>query len=136
MCKNILLSSCFLVLLAPSLVAPLKVIAADPPTSGPVVIENPLENVDSIPDLIFTFVDVATSIGFYVAVFFILYTGFMFVTARGDTGKLKTAKEAFLWTVVGTAVLLGARVIADVIQGTLDDITIRHVDPQHEVTFS
>lgn len=99
----------------------------DPPS---VVIKNPLK-IDSIPDLIFTFVEVATTIGFYIAVFFIIYSGFLFVTARGNETKLGKAKEAFLWTVIGTAVLLGARVIANVIQGTLNEIKAEV--PQHEI---
>jgi len=94
-------------------------------------IGNPLK-VDSVEKLIFSVVDIATTIGFYIAVFFIIYVGFKFVTARGDISKLKDARNAFLWTVVGTAVLLGARVISEVIQGTIDQIKAE-APQQHDI---
>lgn len=94
-------------------------------------IPNPLK-FDSIQEAILGAVDIATTIGFYVAVFFIIYSGFLFVKARGNPEGIKSAKEAFLWTVIGTAVLIGARVIADVVQGTIDQLEARQVDPQHE----
>lgn len=108
---------------------PILVFAAGGDVPG---ITNPLK-VDSIKDLIFEVVKVATTIGFYVAVFFIIYSGFLFVTARGNEKKVGDAKNAIIWTVIGTAILLGARVIADVIQGTLNQIQARQTDPQHEV---
>ena len=89
-------------------------------------IDNPLKpEFDSLPNLIFALVDIVSTIGFYIAVFFIIYSGFLFVKARGNEKEIGNAKEALKWTLIGTAVLLGARVIADVIQGTLDQVEAR-----------
>ncbi|MDO8523219.1 MAG: TrbC/VirB2 family protein [bacterium] len=54
-------------------------------------------------------------IGIPVATIFLLYAGFLFVTARGDETKLKTAKEVFWYTVIGTAIIVGASVIASAV---------------------
>ncbi len=54
-----------------------------------------------------------------IIVLFIVYSGFLFVTARGDTTKLQQARTNFLWVVVGAVVLVGASAIAAIIANTL-----------------
>jgi hypothetical protein len=49
----------------------------------------------------------------------IIYCGFLFVFARGNSEKLTHAREALLWTIIGAAILLGALAIATMIQGTI-----------------
>lgn len=61
-------------------------------------------------------------IGAVVATVFLVYAGFLFVTAQGNEEKLKTAKRTFLWTVVGVLVLLGSVVIAEGIKNTICQI--------------
>jgi len=87
-------------------------------------IPNPLKSgTDSLQDFIMTVIrDVVIPIGGVVAVFFIVYSGFLFVTARGSEDKLKTAKRALLYSVIGTAILLGAWVIAEVIASTINQL--------------
>ncbi len=58
-------------------------------------------------------------IGAVVVVFFVIYSGFLMVTAQGNEEKLKKAKNALLWTLVGAAILLGAQLLADVISNTI-----------------
>ena len=57
-----------------------------------------------------------------VIVICFIVTGLIFVTARGDPEKLKTAKMALLYTVIGTAIILGAWVLAQMIGDTLNAI--------------
>ncbi len=52
-------------------------------------------------------------------VIFIMYAGYLFVTAAGNTEQLSTARTALLWAVVGGVIVLGARVILEIIQGTV-----------------
>ena len=85
-------------------------------------IQNPLE-ADTIPGLIADILDVVITIGFFISVFFIIYAGFLFVTAQGNDEKLSKAKTTFLWTIVGVAILLGAKVLANVVCGTLNEIS-------------
>ena len=94
----------------------------DPPAS---LIENPLAgNVDSIFEFVEALLtNIVLPIGAVVVVFFIIYSGYLFVTAGGSEEKLKTAKQTFLWVVVGAAVLLGAWAIALAIQATVCQIS-------------
>jgi len=86
--------------------------------SGSTGLKNPLKSPD-LYEFVRAILTVVRNIGFYVAIFFIVYSGFLFVTASGDETKLKTAKTTFLWTIIGTAVLLGAWVFAVAIEGTI-----------------
>lgn len=54
-------------------------------------------------------------LGIPVVGFFLVYTGFTFVTAQGNKEKLKRARTMFVWTIVGAAVVLGAPFIANLI---------------------
>jgi hypothetical protein len=44
------------------------------------------------------------------------------VTAGGNEEKLSKARQAFLWTVIGIAILLGAKVLSVVICGTINQL--------------
>ena len=90
----------------------------DDPSLG---IVNPLK-FNTLGKFVEAMVRVARDIGMLVAVFSIVYAGFLKVTALGDEEKLKKANKAFLWAVMGTAVLLGAWLIAVSIEGTVDQI--------------
>ncbi len=97
-------------------------------------IENPLacENCDDLGGAIIAISEKVAEIGFYVVAIFIIYSGFLFVKARGNKDELKKAKESFLYTVIGAAILLGATVLANVIKGTVDDLK-KEPTPKTEV---
>lgn len=82
---------------------------------------NPLK-VTSIEGLIAAIIEIVVKIGAPLIVLFIIYSGFLFVKAQGNEEKLKEAKKALAWTVVGAAILLGAWLIAEVIQGTIKNL--------------
>lgn len=85
-------------------------------------IDNPFKS-NSIEGLMRAIVnDILIPIGSVVAVLMVMYAGFLFVTARGDTSQIKKAKEALLYAVIGAAVLLGAWVITEAIQGTIKEL--------------
>ncbi len=85
-------------------------------------IHNPLGSVSDIPSLIQTIVDAVVQIGYYIVVIFIIYSGFLFVKARGNRTELEGAKKAFLYTVVGAAILLGAQILSSVISNTVSQL--------------
>jgi len=68
--------------------------------------------------------NVVLPLGSVIAVIFIIYSGFLFVTAGDSEDKIKKAKDTFKWAIVGTAVLLGAWVIANGIRVTVDQIRV------------
>jgi len=92
-----------------------------PPSSGGTGIPNPLrDEYTTLAQFLNGIVDFLLFLAIPFAIFFMVYAGFLFVTARGNQEQLKTAKKALVWTLIGVAVLLGAKVIATAIQGTID----------------
>lgn len=90
-----------------------------PPTS--LTLTNPLAT-DSFSALVEAIAKLAAQIGIPIAAIFIIYSGLMFVTARGSEEQLKKAKTTFMWAMIGTAILLGAWVIAAAISGTIQGL--------------
>lgn len=90
-----------------------------------VKIENPLgpKGPQTIPDFIKKLIEVVLVVGVPIAALAIIYTGFLFVQAQGNSEKLTKAKNALLYTLIGTALLLGAFVIANAIGKTVKDIS-------------
>jgi heme/copper-type cytochrome/quinol oxidase subunit 2 len=77
-------------------------------------ITNPLE-AESFAQLVDAVTEIIMTVGLLVAVLFIIWSGFLFVTARGDENQLKKAKATFMWTVIGVAILLGSTIIAQAV---------------------
>lgn len=89
------------------------------------ILQNYLKSgIDSIPQLISYILKLAAMIGLPIVVLFIMWAGFMYVTARGDQAKIRRAHDAFLYSMVGAALVLGAAVIAAAIQGTISNLSV------------
>lgn len=84
-------------------------------------LQNPL-GVDSFARLITAIANIIMKVGIPIAAIFLIYSGLMFVTARGSEDQLKKAKNTFMWTVIGTGILLGAVVIAKGIEATITSL--------------
>ena len=80
---------------------------------------NPI-NVDNFGDLVAKILDIVLVVGVPIVAFFLIYSGFLFVIARGNQEGLETAKRNFLYTIIGAVLLLGAWVLANAISGTVD----------------
>lgn len=61
-------------------------------------------------------------IGGVIAVLAFIFTGFKYVMAKGKPDKIQEANRALLYTAIGTAILLGAWVIANVIGNTVNQL--------------
>lgn len=120
-------------LIYPALILPAFVYGADFPTDGsgspPTdiggasgILRNPISS-NTIAELLGKLLDLFVQIGVVVVTMGIIYAGFIYVTARGDKGKIAKAHTAFYWTIIGSAVVLGAfaivRVISDTIRGVV-----------------
>jgi hypothetical protein len=90
-----------------------------PATAETVTLENPLE-ADNIIELFETIIDIVLIFAVPLIVFFIIYAGFLYVTARGNEGTIERAHKALLYALIGGLLILGARVLIDVVQGTVD----------------
>jgi hypothetical protein len=79
---------------------------------------NPI-NADTIQGFIKTFLEGAIRVGLPILALAIIYCGFQFVQARGNSEKLNDAKQSLLYTLIGAALLLGAWAIAQIISNTV-----------------
>ena len=86
--------------------------------------ENPLRgNANTIPDLLMLIIEqFVVPIGGVIVVFMFIYSGFLFVTAQGNSEKLQKAKDSFIYTIIGAALVLGAFAISSIIQNTVEQI--------------
>ena len=85
-------------------------------------LDNPLGNIDTLPELIVAILRVVIAVGFPVLVLAIIYTGFLFIKAQGKPDDIKKAQQAFTWTVIGGAILLGALAIAELLRATVEQV--------------
>lgn len=86
-------------------------------------LDNPLSGgIDTLPEFLYEIIHIFLIVGVPIVALAIIYCGFLFVIARGNSEKLTEAKKALGYTLLGAAILLGAFVIANLIQGTVDGI--------------
>ena len=53
-----------------------------------------------------------------------MYAGFLYTTARGNVSQIEQAHAALLWALIGGVVVLGAKVIVEVVQGTVEGLQL------------
>lgn len=89
-----------------------------------VVIKNPLEGsgIESIVGFFQAILDILIIFAVPLVVFFIIYAGFQYVTARGNVEKIKAAHNALLYALIGGLIIIGANVILAVIANTVCEI--------------
>lgn len=98
------------------LLAPLPTLAMS------IKLKNPLE-FDTIPDLLVAILNVVIVIAVPIIVLFIIYAGFLYVTARGNAEQVKTATRALTYAIIGGVLILGAVAIAEIIGNVVDEFT-------------
>jgi hypothetical protein len=87
------------------------------------VLENPLDSsISTIPAFFSVLIDILLVFAIPFIVFFIIYAGFLYVTAQGNAEKIKTAHNALLYALIGGMLILGANVLLDIITNTVDQI--------------
>lgn len=84
---------------------------------------NPIQ-AKTLDGFLLQLLDVVILIGAIAIVFFLILAGFKYVTARGDEKQISSAHQTLTWTIVGAAVVLGARVIASAIKATVDQLGV------------
>lgn len=83
---------------------------------------NPLKfyNVSELINDILVYV---IKVGGVVATLAFIWAGFIYVKAQGKPAELDKAKNIFINTCIGTAIILGATLISKIISGTLNSLT-------------
>jgi hypothetical protein len=93
----------------------------DPGDVGNNTIENPV-NINSIDALLNAILTFVVRLGTPIVTIAIIYVGFKFVAARGNTSKLEEAKSNLWYVVIGASIILGAFVLRTVITGTVEQL--------------
>jgi hypothetical protein len=105
------------------LLALIPLLASAGTVSNPVHLQNPLGSTNTLAGFITKLLnDVVVPVGSVVLVLALIYCGFLFVVAQGNDSKLKEAKTAFFYTMIGGAVLLGASVLSSVVESTINSL--------------
>ncbi|MDR3571561.1 MAG: pilin [Candidatus Pacebacteria bacterium] len=84
-----------------------------------------LSNPAKVPDLqtfIADFLKAVVQISLPILTLFIVYSGFLFVFARGNEEKLGKAKQNFMYVILGAILILGAWVLATLIASTANQV--------------
>ncbi|MFQ5662112.1 MAG: pilin [Candidatus Paceibacteria bacterium] len=82
---------------------------------------NPLQ-FDTIKGFLEAMLNAVVTIATPIVVLMLVYSGFLFVKAQGNTDKLTEAKKAITWTIIGAVIVLGAFVLSSAIKGTVDQL--------------
>ncbi len=83
--------------------------------SGSHELRNPLA-FNSLIEFLRTILVIARIFLIPIVIFFIIYSGFLFVVGRGNPETLSRAKYAFLASIVGGLIILGVEVIINIIE--------------------
>lgn len=81
-------------------------------------IENPLK-VNNLFDFIKIILQGAVKIGIPIIALAIIYSGFLFVKAQGNSEAIEKAKSTLIYTLIGAAILIGAWSIAQLVANTI-----------------
>ena len=79
---------------------------------------NPI-NVNDVNGFIKTLLEGVIRIGMPLVALAIIYCGFLFVSARGNSESIKKAKESLMYTLIGAAIIIGSWALAQLISDTV-----------------
>ena len=77
---------------------------------------------DTLPKVLVVLLDLFIKIAMPIAALSIIYTGFTFVTSKGDATKLKKARTMLTYLIAGLAIMLAAKGIGMAIQSTISTV--------------
>ncbi|MDD3480924.1 MAG: pilin [Patescibacteria group bacterium] len=79
----------------------------------------PNKNYESIGDVIIAAINMLGFLFGGIVVLFIIYAGFLYMTAGGDPEKLTKAKKTLLWAIVGAIIVTASFLIVNFFSDTI-----------------
>lgn len=79
--------------------------------------------VDSIEELLLVLLDVFMVIAIPIIVLFIIYAGFMYVTARGNAEQIQQATRALTYAVIGGVLVVGAVALSEILANLVESFS-------------
>ncbi|MEK7509401.1 MAG: pilin [Patescibacteria group bacterium] len=86
--------------------------------TGQDCLQNPLK-FPSIEKFIEGVLQAIVIIALPIITVFIVWAGFLYISARGNAGQIERAHQNFKWVLIGTILILSAWVLATLIGGTV-----------------
>jgi len=80
---------------------------------------NPLGE-KSIGDIFLAILDIIMVFGVPIILFFLVFAGFLYVTARGDAVQLQKATKALIYGILGGLIIIGARALFTIAENTIN----------------
>lgn len=98
--------------------------AVDPVLAQPSGLRNPLEErgITDMTGLLRVVLSAFMAIMFPITVLFIVYTGFLFLTAQGNPAKILEARRYLIYTIIGAILILGSYALSTAIRATVNNI--------------
>lgn len=78
---------------------------------------------DSIEGLLLAVLNIFIVIAIPIIVLFIIYAGFLYVTARGNVQQTEQATRALTYAVIGAVIIIGAVAIAEILKNLVNSFT-------------
>ena len=97
-----------------------NIIAYAEPLTNPLAEGN--MNVETIPQFVQSILSVVMYLGVPFIGLILVFAGFKFLFARGNSDKIKGASFNFMWVTIGIAVFLGAWTLSTIIDSTISNI--------------
>jgi len=82
-------------------------------------LQNPLAGVNSVGQLVGKAAEIFSYIVILFAVLVLVWTGLQYILARGNAEKMKELSNRLLWIVIGIAIVIGARIIVEIVINTV-----------------
>lgn len=83
-------------------------------------LDNPIGGVASIDGLLLAILQMVMIIATPIIVFFIIYAGFLYVTARGNPEQIKQASKALTYGVIGGVIIAGSLAIMTIMEDVVN----------------
>ncbi len=102
------------------LMSVLSVSAQGGPVAQPVALKNPLK-FDNLNDFLAAILNIVVILATPVIVFFIIYAGYLYVTARGNASQVEQATKALTYAIIGGVLIIGAVAIAEIVKNLVNN---------------
>jgi uncharacterized BrkB/YihY/UPF0761 family membrane protein len=111
------------------LTSPMSLLANTPgdnpilaPTTIDYKLKNPLKGVGGLTEFLELIIDTAMLIAIPIIVLAILWSGFLFIKAQGKPEEIKKARQVFYWVIIGTVIILAAKVLLTLVTDTVNSL--------------
>jgi len=87
--------------------------------------DDTFKNPSSLPDIqsfLANFLKAIVQIALPIITLFVVYSGFLFIAARGNEVKITQAKNNFLYVIIGATLILGAWILATLLGATAKSV--------------